>query len=130
MGVYQTLVACLCLTGLASPAFADRQIRYNEAQALDLKIRQKQSLSLPKYSSPSDQRLLQREFQRQQFRQQSLQQRQLRETAPTRAPTMFSPLTSQRLQREQKAQQLDFKIGEKQQAPRTQPFDFQMESSR
>lgn len=119
-------IGVICCCGLTCAAFAESaaQRRFNEARALDLKLRQQQILrQQPDFSMQQE---LEKRFERQRFEQWELQQRQLRQTTPSDSPSRREA-QNRRFEREQRGQELDFKT--EQQIPPANPpepvFEFE-----
>lgn len=128
----------LCLSILAGIALADsdRLRRSNEARNLDLKIRQQQTLR--QQDSFADRQRLEKRYDRQYQQQRGLQSRQNRRLYPsTSAPTKSIPKTDgyrrkgqiERFEREQRSQELGFKLDRSQRTQPTVDVDSKREDS-
>jgi hypothetical protein len=124
------LIIWLCLLGVAHYGLADseRLQRYNEAQNLDLKIRQQQTLRQEPFSVRPQ---LKKRFDRQRAQQQHLQSRQLRQIPKAHLPSTTGKPTVkesarrssiERFKREQKSQALGFKKERAQSVSESEPF--------
>jgi hypothetical protein len=110
------IMGWLCFFSLVHSGVAEPEglRRFNEAQNLDLKIRQQQTQREP---SSSSRQQLQKRFDRQRSQQHNLQSRQLRQIPKSRLPaTTVKPKNSvrrssiERFEREQRSQSLGFKL--------------------
>jgi hypothetical protein len=126
------ITGLLCFFSFASSGLADPEglRRFNESQNLDLKIRQQQSLRFQEQSI--DRQQLQKRFDRQRSQQQILQSRQLRQIPKSRLPsaTLKPKLKEsvrgssvERFKREQKSQELGFKLESAQPVDESESFE-------
>lgn len=122
------IIGWLCFFSLVHSGVAEPEglRRFNEAQNLDLKIRQQQTQREPS----SDRQQLQKRFDRQRFQQHNLQSRQLRQIPKSLSSTTVKPKVKEsvrrssveRFKREQRSQSLGFKLEPAQPAGESESF--------
>jgi hypothetical protein len=127
-----TITGWLCFFSLVHSGVAEPESfrRFNEAQNLDLKIRQQQTLR--QQESSSNTRQLEQRFDRQRSQQQQLQSRQLRQTPTLRSPsTTVKPNVKESVRRsslesfkrEQRSQELGFRLEPEQSKDESESFE-------